>query len=178
MRVKEDLVFDKHNGQVVGFVKLSDVDNQLSELESKYDTDQEKPHPDIATHLLVLMVRGLFSHIKYPYAHFATTGVSADSLLSIIWEAVRQLEMCGFTVMGVTSDGASPNGKFYRLRSTGDTGIHVPVYRTINLYSPHEKWLYFFCNVPHLIKTTKNCWSHSFSHNHTRQLWVNIHALL
>ena len=36
-----------------------------------------------------------------------------------------------------------------------------------------ERWLYFFCDVPHLIKTTRNCWSHSFGHGQTRQLWVS-----
>lgn len=115
MRIKEDLVYDKFSGEVVGFVNLGDVNNQLNAFENTCKPGSSTQHPEVATHMLVLMRAGLVTHLQFPYAHFTTTGITSDFLFSIIWEAVRQLEMCGFKVIGVTSDGASPNRKFYRM---------------------------------------------------------------
>lgn len=67
MHIKEDLVFSKHSGEVVGFVNLGDFEKQLGELENACITEEKLQHPAIATHLLVLMVRGLFTRIKYPF---------------------------------------------------------------------------------------------------------------
>ena len=35
---------------------------------------------DVATHALGVMVRGIFTDIKIPYAHFPTTTTTADVL--------------------------------------------------------------------------------------------------
>ena len=58
------------------------------------------------------MVRGIF-RLSFPYAHFATCGITGDLLYPIVWEAIRRLEACGFKVLCITADGASPNRKFY-----------------------------------------------------------------
>ena len=172
MRIKEDLVYEKHSGQVVGFVNLGVVNNQLSELERAYKSEQQRP--EIATHMLVLMVRGLMTKINFPYAHFPTAGVTSDFLFSILWEAVMQLEMCEFKVIGVTSDGAPINRKFYQMHSTGEGKSQEQLLHKVrNPYSQENRWLYFFSDVPHLLKTTRNCWSHSFGNNHTRQLCIS-----
>lgn len=44
------------------------------------------------------------------------------------------------------------------------------VYYTVN---PHDtsRNLYFVSDVPHLLKTTRNCFSNSQSHKNTRRLW-------
>ena len=90
MKVRESLVYDKHSAQVIGFVHLGDVDNQLSE----FAQDSSK-HPPIATHILCLMVRGVFSRLRFPYAHFSTTGATGAAQFSIIWEAIERLERLG-----------------------------------------------------------------------------------
>ena len=159
MKIKESLVFDKFSGQVIGFVELN-VDHQL-DLEEK-STSAEKP---VATHILALMVRGLFTGLKFPYAHFTTKSLAGDDLFSIVWEGIEHLERAGFKVVAITADGASPNRKFFRMHST------EPItYKTPNPYC-EERNIYFFADVPHLMKTTRNCWSHS-STNGTRNLWV------
>ena len=71
----------------------------------------------MATHVLVLMVRGLFTRLNFPYAHFATDGISGDLLSPIVWEAVRQVEAIGLNVVFTAADGASPNRKFFRLHN-------------------------------------------------------------
>ena len=66
-------------------------------------------HPPLAKHLLVLMVRGIFFKLDFPYVHLGTETATADILHPIIWEAVRQIESIGLKVICITADGASPN---------------------------------------------------------------------
>lgn len=55
---------------------------------------------------------------------------------------------------------------------TGNTGKDV-VYRTKNVFSREERFIYFFADAPHLIKTTRNCLSNSGSGRATRFMWNN-----
>ena len=65
MRIKEELVYNKHTSEVIGFIKLGDVNNQLSDLENACKSDKQHQHPAIATHMLTLMVRGLVTKLKF-----------------------------------------------------------------------------------------------------------------
>ena len=38
--------------------------------------------------------------------------------------------------------------------------------------------LFFISDVPHLIKTVRNCWANSFGHKHTRKLQVCLQVIL
>ena len=58
MKVKESLVYDKFTGEVVGFTDLGNINDELLHLEEACQGDEK--HPTIATHILVLMVRGVF----------------------------------------------------------------------------------------------------------------------
>lgn len=165
MKVKESLVYDKYSCQVIGFVELDDINHQMSLLENQTTSSL----PPIATHLLTFMVRGLFTSCKFPYAHFPTDCLSGDQIFPIVWEAVERLERMGFKVIGITADGASPNRKFFHMHSSGSTDL---CYKTRNPYTSEDRSIYFFSDVPHLMKTTRNCWSHS-STKGTRNLWVN-----
>ena len=150
-------MYDKHTGQIIGFTSLGEVNDTLSKMEER--CREEVHHPPVSNHILVLMVRGIFFKLEFPYAHFGTLGVTADMLFPIVWEAIRQLESIGFKVLCVTGDGASPNRKFFRMHGTGDS----LTYKTHNPFAnPEEKrMLYFVFDPPNLIKTTRNCWSHS-----------------
>ncbi len=97
-------------------------------------------HPPLAKHLLVLMVRGIFFKLDFPYAHFATQSATADLLHPIIWEAVRQVESIGLKVICITADGASSNRRFFRMHRNGGS---TPTYRAKNPYSEDGKrWSY------------------------------------
>ena len=61
---KEDLVYDKYTGKLVGFVNLGGVSNLLKQHEQHIKGQQEKI---IAKSMMVIMVRGLFSPLRYPY---------------------------------------------------------------------------------------------------------------
>lgn len=117
MKIHEDLVYDKTGSCLHGYVNLGDVNNQLQQLE--LHTNGKKPQDFFATHMLTLMVRGIFIKLEFPYASFPTegtvhtctmyihtctlcisvelfmhvkTGVTGEMLYWIMWEAVRRLE--------------------------------------------------------------------------------------
>lgn len=164
MKIKEGLVYNKYSGSIIGFTDLGDVNNELMRLQ------QDDEHPPVASHVLVLMVRGIFFKLQFPYAHFGTEGITADILYPIVWEAVRLLEVDGFKVICVTADGDSANRKFFRMHKISE--LLVP-YKTKNPYAMDGRWLYFIADPPHLIKTVRNCWSHS-GESGTRHMQVNF----
>ena len=163
IKVKESIVYDKHNSHVLGFVELNDVYDKLLQLEDSQDS-----HQPIATHILALMVRGVFSDLCFPVAHFPTKDICGDQLFSIIWEAVERIERLGLKVVALTGDGCSPNRKFFHMHTTKSKEL---CYKTENIYTTDKRFIYFFSDVPHLMKMTRNCWSHS-STKGTRNLWV------
>ena len=170
VKIREDLVYDKHTGQVVGFINLGNFNHQLHALTEACESCTTFKADTVATHMLVFMVRGLFTNLEYPYAQFTTTTASGVQLFSVVWDVVQSLEGCGLKVIALCCDGASPNRKFIKMHksSQGDK----PTYKTINPFSPEKRPIFFISDVPHLLKTTRNCWSHSFAHKDTRKLWV------
>jgi len=114
MKVQSKLVFDKHTGELIGYVDLGDPD-------INYGTPEMED--EIATHALVFLVRGVCTELKFALAYFATTGVTSAQLMPLFWEGVCILETsCNLWVIAATSDGASPNRKFSRLHNGLDGG--------------------------------------------------------
>ena len=87
------------------------------------------------------MVQRLCTSLEFPYAHFATDGTTADVLYPIVWEAVHRIVYCGLNVIAFTCDGASPNHEMHKV----DTSKEL-VYTS-------DRDIFFFSDVPHLIKT-------------------------
>ena len=67
--------------------------------------------------MFVFMVRGLFTHLEFPYAQFPCKDVSGELLFDPFWEAVYCLERNGLKVLAATADGASTNRRRH--------GLHV-----------------------------------------------------
>ena len=165
IRIKSDLVYDKHTGELIGFVDLDKVGNDLMNIQEVLK-DEEKV---LAKYVLVVMVRGVASNLKFPLGHFATAGITADQLFPILWKAVEICEIdLDLTVLYITSDGASPNRRFIKLHKNGDDSV---VYRAENIFASDERYIYFFSDAPHLLKTVRNCFSNSNSHKKTRKMW-------
>ncbi len=111
MHIREELVFDKHTGKLIGFVDLGSVNNHLSQFEQLLsteddcgndgksdDTDNEIP---LAKSMMVFMVRGIFTTLRFPYALFPCCSLVGEQLFSPFWECVFRLERIGFKVYHV-----------------------------------------------------------------------------
>ena len=66
---KEGLVYNKHTGELVGFLDLDKTANQLLDLNRQDDKSK------VASQMLVIMMRGVATNIKYPLACYATNGI-------------------------------------------------------------------------------------------------------
>lgn len=97
VKVKEDLVYDKHTANLLGFVRIGDINDHLVKVEKSKES--ETLRPQLATHVLTFMVSGLFSDLEYPYASFPCTCITGDQLYSLVWGCIRRLEACGFKVV-------------------------------------------------------------------------------
>ena len=73
VKIQEDLVYDKTGSNLLGFVNLGEVNDQLKQLEQEAGSQTES-HKQLATHMLTLMVRGIFIKLNFPYASFPTQG--------------------------------------------------------------------------------------------------------
>ena len=157
VKIKDSLVYDKHGVRIIGFVDVGDINNDLLLFEQSC---QESPttHLQVAKHVLVFMVRGLFIPLKFPYAQFATRSLSADLIFPLVWEAIQKLEAARFKVVAINCDVASMNRKFFHMHLTPTTVTAEDsqiVYKTKNPYTDEERDVYFFSDVPHLIKTAQ-----------------------
>ena len=164
IRIKHDLVNDKHTGELIGFVDLDRVGNDLMNIQEVLK-DEEKV---LAMYVLVVMVKGVASNLKFPIGHFTTAGITADQLFPILWKAVEICEIdLDLTVLYITSDGASPN----RDLSSYIRMVTIQLFIGLKTFSPVMRYIYFFSDAPHLLKTVRNCFSNSNSHKNTRKMW-------
>ena len=86
MKIKSNLVFDKHTGELIGFLDLGDPDVNYSTLDCEKNT--------LASHVLVFFLRGLATNLKYSYAYFATDEISSTQLVPIFWKLLLVLNFC------------------------------------------------------------------------------------
>ncbi len=114
VKIKEDIVYNKHTSEIIGFVDLGNVTNQMAEIAGQGEFNPNK----VATHMLVFMVRSLFTSLEFPYVQFATRSSSASDIALMAWDVVRNLEICDFKVMALSCDGASTNRSFFKMYST------------------------------------------------------------
>ena len=153
MYIKEGLVYNKHNGQLIGYCNIGEINNHLISLEQEYKGDTATK--ELASAMLVLMVRGLFTSFTFPYATFATSTLTGEQLVPIFYEALFRLERCGFKVTSITMDGNSVNRKFYKLVGSNSTTPKSIAHKFSNPLDKSRQVL-LFSDPPHLIKTARN----------------------
>jgi hypothetical protein len=171
MKIKSGLVYSVRSGQIVGFTDVGDIANEIGRFERRCKGEEES---ELASHVLVVMVRGIDSSLHSPVAMYPTTGVTSEQLYPCLWECVRYVEAAGMAVRAFVADGASSNRKFYRLHSgCCHNETHSLIHSTANPVDPSRK-IFFICDVPHLLKTTRNNFENSGYNNNTRQLFVSI----
>ena len=162
VHIKDDLVYDKHSGVLVGFENLGDINNHLLQYEAAL-SGVTTPRR-LAKSMLVFMVRGLFTKLRFPYAQFACSTLTADLLVDPVWETISRIERQDIRVLALTCDGASINRRLWKMHSSGES----VTYKVDNIFARPVRPLFFISDPPHLLKTTRNCWW-----NNKRKLWVS-----
>ena len=160
MHVKEGLFFDKHTGCLVGFSDLGETNNLLSDYEQQFYTQGRTPRA-LGKLMLVFMIRGLFTSLKFPYVQFVAASVKGEHIFPLIRQVIKHLTILGLRVMTITCDGASDNRKMFTMFNS-DADLS---YKTINVYSKDKDKVFFISDPPHLVKTIRNCFARG-------KLWV------
>ena len=76
MKIREDLVFNKSTGEIIGFVNYGkNFDDRFGELREQCKKRAELTEKSVATHMLALMVRGIFFKMDIRIVKFPTTGL-------------------------------------------------------------------------------------------------------
>eukprot|EP00794_Sanderia_malayensis_P001207 gene1207-583_t len=170
MKIQGGLVWDKSCGELIGYVNLGDPDVNYSTLENQ---------ESIATHAFVFMVKGICSRLQYVLGYFATSAVTGCQLFPIFWRAVAILEInCKLFVVAATADGATANRRFFKMHEEiNDENDKDVIYKVQNMYAT-DRYIFFFSDAPHLLKTSRNCLLNSGSGRHSRFMWNNGNDLL
>ncbi len=169
MHIRDDLIYDKHTGALLGFSNLGEINHHLAQFERSIST--ETVPETLATSMLVIMVRGLFTKLQYPFAQFPSRKLTGEQIVDPFWEAVYRVERCTLKVVGATFDGASPNRRFVQIHqpSTPKTSVF---HKVANPYADDGREIFFFSDPPHLIKTARNCFA-----SKARLMWVSIQVI-
>ena len=141
VKIKEGLVFDSKNWELIGFTDLLG--------DGTSDRNTEKASDNLATHILQVFFRSMFFNFDYPCAYFLTKETTAIQLNRIFWMGVSMLHIFGFEIMFCCCDGASSNRSFILL-NIDDTSKSF----CINVFSGRR--IFFFSDPPHLIKKLRN----------------------
>ena len=97
MYIREDLVYNKHSGRLIGFTDLGSINNHLSAFERSINEGEVIAKP-LAKSMLAIMVKGLFTPLKFPYVQFPCVNISGDMLFDPFRKAVYRLERMGLKV--------------------------------------------------------------------------------
>ena len=62
MKIQENLVWDKHTNDLIGFVDLGDAELNYATLKKS----------ELASHVLVFLVRSIVNPLKFSFANFAS----------------------------------------------------------------------------------------------------------
>ncbi|XP_066918173.1 uncharacterized protein [Clytia hemisphaerica] len=116
--------------------------------------------------------------LSFSFANFATDCATASQIFSLYWKCVSILEIsCNLKVIATVADGASINRRFFQMNRDPDDTSSI-VYKVKNQYADSDRYIYFFSDPPHLMKTARNCLWSSGADFSSRLLWNSGDYLL
>ena len=80
LKVKSDLVYDKHSAELMGFVRIGEINDYLSSVD-----ERNSAALSLATHMLTCMVSGSLSNLEFRYISFPCSSMNADELYFLVW---------------------------------------------------------------------------------------------
>ena len=88
-------MWDKYTGELIGFVDLGDINTNFATL---------KDVKEIATHVLVFLVKSVVNPMSFSFATFAIAGITSYQIMPIFWNVVCYLENINLKVIAATAD--------------------------------------------------------------------------
>ena len=89
---------------LVGYADLGEINNLLLDYEQQYNDSGRMPHP-LAKCMLVFMVRGVFTSLKFPYMQFpAASTKGADIFHFYLKQAIKHLTKLELCVVSLICD--------------------------------------------------------------------------
>ena len=70
------LSYSLMSGSVIGFTNLGDITNELLSFVQEFEQGLSQPDKPLAKTILTFMVRGIFTSLKFIYAHFPCKNLS------------------------------------------------------------------------------------------------------
>lgn len=129
---------------------------------------------NLATHVLQFVFLG-FSGFRFPVSHFPTIQATASDLYILTWELINMLQVFGFTVRYISTDGAQTNRDFAKILLGDFRSETTKTMRIRNIYSPKSPNIIFIMDYSHVIKKIRNnILKSKSSTNGTRRLYVYV----
>lgn len=160
MYISQNLVFQKSTGKLLGYTSLDEIDQELRILEQSLDNPNVDIEDTSASKVLVYMIKGVTNGIKEVVASYAVGNLSARQMYDWTWKVIGALERSGIAVVAFVSDGSSVNRAFIRRHKPVTPNEYGIVFDTWNKCARGRK-LFFIADVPHLLKTIRNCFLNS-----------------
>lgn len=156
MSICQNLVFQKTTGKMIGYTKLNELDKEIEAFNSYLDNPDKEREEKTASKILVYMVKGISLGTKEVIATFPTDNPSTHQYYSWTWQVIGALERSGVPIVAYVCDGFSTNRAFIHMHKPATKLPSGLVFDTINKAAP-DRILYFISDVPHLLKTLRNC---------------------
>ncbi|KAK3924597.1 Transposable element P transposase [Frankliniella fusca] len=163
IHISQKLVYMKSTGQLVGYVNLTEVEEEmkaLSDFVSGKTKNEERP---VASKILAFMVKGICTKVKDVCAVYTTDVLTKEGLYERVWEVVQKCEIAGIKIVALVCDGSGVNRSFFQMHLPKTELPNGLICDTVNLCAP-ERTLHFISDVPHLLKTIRNSFSKSGVH--------------
>jgi len=155
MYMKEGLFCNKHTGELVGYADLGEINNLLDDYEQQIDGSETAPRA-LGKCMLVFMVRGLFTPLKFPYVQLPAANTKGADIFPLFRQAIKHLTRLGLVVATIACDpGASDNRRMFTMfNAKSDLS-----YKTENIFSADRRSTFFITDPPHLLKTIRSCFA-------------------
>lgn len=178
--ISQNLVARKSDGQVVGYCHLDEVNEEILKLEKSVEaaaqgTPEGPVRPAIAKTVLAYMVKGTASKVKRVVAAYSISALTKEDIFTYTWEVVERLESSAIKIVAIVCDGSPINRGFIDMNPPCTTDCDI-VFDTVNPYDP-SRTIFFISDVPHLLKTIRNCFSNS-GMKKSRKLFKNGQYIL
>jgi len=146
---------------------LDAVEEELRLLEKQLSEEsQQEDSTPVAKTMLTFTTRCIARRDHGVVACFPTAISTKEILHSRTWVVIEALELAGIKVIALIADGHPVNIAFFNMHEPLSVLPSAVIFDTLNISSV-DRPVYFFTDLPHLLKTIRKYFSNSGAHKKT-----------